>query len=355
MPFIENHARLFRFLAAPFTPFYAFAAALRNRLYDGGFLSEREYPFPVICVGNLCAGGSGKTPMTEYLVRLLSDTCHVGVVSRGYGRKTRSNLLAEESMTAMQTGDEPMQYLQKFGSLRQGFSLYLAVDRRQGIEELKALAPGCGVVILDDAYQYRPVRAGLNILLTEYRKPYFQDCPLPLGSLRESRKGSGRAHIIVVTKCPPSLSENQRDAFLKKCRPLPGQAVYFSCIGYDEIKPVGMAPPFPEKAEAVLFTGIARPAPMEEYLRGKGVVIRKHFRFGDHHAYDKEDFRRLVRACAGSACLITTEKDSARLAGHPHLDMLAGIPVYVLPVRTEFLFGGEADFDRRIRTYVQRK
>ncbi|MDE5575404.1 MAG: tetraacyldisaccharide 4'-kinase [Bacteroidales bacterium] len=357
MPFIENHACLLRVLAAPFTPFYALATAVRNRLYDSGRLSSSGFPFPLICVGNLCAGGSGKTPMTEYLVRLLSDICHVGVVSRGYGRKTQENLLASESMTARQTGDEPMQYLQKFARLPQGFSLYLAADRRRGIHELKALEPNCGVIILDDAYQHRSVRAGLNILLTEYQKPYFRDFPLPLGTLRESRKGARRAQIIVATKCPDTLSQAQRDAFIKKCKPLPGQQVFFCRTAYEEIRPVNTYRAFSSKDEAVLFTGIAHPEPIERHLQEKGIAMRRHLRFGDHHAYTQDDLARLVRACRQTgqetACLLTTEKDWARLAGHPYLGLLADIPLYVLPVRTEFLFGQGEAFNRRIREYVQ--
>lgn len=357
MPFVENHACLLRVLAAPFTPFYALATAVRNLLYDRGRLASASFPFPVICVGNLCAGGSGKTPMTEYLVRLLSDTCHVGVVSRGYGRKTQGNLLAQEGMTATQTGDEPMQYLQKFARLPHGFSLYLAADRREGINELKALEPGCGVVILDDAYQHRSVRAGLNILLTEYQKPYFRDGSLPLGNLRESRKGARRARIIVATKCPDTLSESQRQDFIKRCRPLPGQEVYFSRIAYDEIMPVNTDRAFSGRDEVVLFTGIAHPEPLERHLQEKGIALRRHFRFGDHHAYTQDDLARLARACRqtdkGTACLLTTQKDWARLAGHPHGGLLADIPLYVLPVRTEFLFGQGEAFNRRIREYVQ--
>lgn len=358
MPFIENHACLLRVLAAPFTPFYALATAVRNRLYDSGRLSSATFPFPLICVGNLCAGGSGKTPMTEYLVRLLSDTCHVGVVSRGYGRKTQENLLAQEGMTASQTGDEPMQYLQKFARLPHGFSLYLAADRRQGINELKALEPDCGVVVLDDAYQHRSVRAGLNILLTEYQKPYFRDCPLPLGTLRESRRGARRAQIIVATKCPDTLSQAQKDAFIKKCNLLPGQQVYFCRTAYEEIIPVNTDGAFSAQDEVVLFTGIAHPEPIERHLHQQGIPLRRHFRFGDHHAYTQNDLTRLERACRQTekkACLLTTQKDWARLAGHPHLGLLADIPVYVLPVRNEFLFGEGEAFDRRIREYVQSK
>lgn len=358
MPFIENHACLLRVLAAPFTPFYALATAVRNRLYDSGRLSSATFPFPLICVGNLCAGGSGKTPMTEYLVRLLSDTCHVGVVSRGYGRKTQGNLLAQEGMTASQTGDEPMQYLQKFARLPYGFSLYLAADRRQGINELKALQPDCGVVVLDDAYQHRSVRAGLNILLTEYQKPYFRDCPLPLGTLRESRRGARRAQIIVATKCPDTLSQAQKDAFIKKCNPLPGQQVYFCRTAYEEIIPVNTDGAFSAQDEVVLFTGIAHPEPIERHLHQQGIPLRRHFRFGDHHAYTQNDLARLACACRQTekkACLLTTQKDWARLAGHPHLGLLADIPVYVLPVRNEFLFGEGEAFNRRIREYVQSK
>lgn len=363
MPFAENNARLLRTLAVPVTPFYAVAMLVRNRLFDRGILRSETFPFPLICVGNLCAGGSGKTPMTEYLVRLLSPTCHVGVVSRGYGRKTQGNLLATDNMTASQIGDEPMQYLQKFGHLPQGFTLYIAKDRCQGIAELKAHAPDCKAVILDDAYQHRRVRAGLNILLTEYRKPYFIDYLLPIGNLRESRAGSRRAQIIVVTKCPPDLSQEQKQAFLKQCKPQPGQQVFFSRIAYEAIKPVKDAQTFVPENGVVLFSGIANPAPIEEHLQSQGIPLLHHFRFGDHHEYTRQDLMRLERACRQdkntcredrTACLLTTEKDFARLAGHPDLGILAGIPLCVLPMRIEFLFGEAKTFDDCITEYINK-
>lgn len=351
MPFIENHARLLHFLGAPFTPFYALGTSVRNKMYDSGRLPSTSFPFPVICVGNLCAGGSGKTPATEYLVRLLSPFFHVGVVSRGYGRATGHDFLAEEGMDASQIGDEPMQYLSKFGQgLPHGFSLYLAAGRAQGIARLKRLRPECDLVVLDDAFQHRAVRAGLDILLTEYDKPYFNDHLLPWGNLREGRRQAARARIIVVTKCPEDLGEPERRRFLAACRPLPHQQVYFSRIEY-------------EKADfckdIVLFTGIARPESLERHLRAQGFHVLRHFRFGDHHAYTRKDLQSVAEACRQASerkkevTLLTTEKDRARLFRNPAMQALDGWPVNVLPIRMKFLFDEGGKFDRQILQFVE--
>ncbi|MCM1042327.1 MAG: tetraacyldisaccharide 4'-kinase [Bacteroides sp.] len=350
MPFIENNARWLRILGTPFTPFYALGSALHNRRYDSGRAASATFGFPVICVGNLCAGGSGKTPATEYLVRLLSPLYHVGVVSRGYGRSTKENILARPDMDAARIGDEPLQYMQKFGQgTPHGFSLYLAAGRKEGIAELKALRPECGVVVLDDAYQHRQVRAGLSILLTEYARPYFKDRLLPMGLLRESRKGSRRADIIVVTKCPETLSQAQKEAFLAECRPLPHQKVFFSTIEYESVE----LPP-----NLVLLTGIARPESMEEHLRRQGFDILRHFRFGDHHAYTESDLQPVADYCRAASArkkeltLLTTQKDLARLDRPELRRVLEGVPLRALPIRMRFLFGEGEAFDREILRFA---
>lgn len=373
MPFVENHARLLRILGAPFTPFYAGAAAVRNFLYDKGFLKVFRFDFPVICIGNLCAGGSGKTPMTEYMVRLLSQSYRIGVVSRGYGRETSGDFLADESMDARQIGDEPMQYMRKFhGCCPHGFWLFLARRRGEGILRLKESVPGIQTVVLDDAYQHRSVRAGLYILLSQYDAPFFRDFPLPLGTLRESRSQSRRAQIIVFTKCPADMDRDRREKFLQACSLRPGQKVFFSRIVYEGIRPAArLSDPGPDSGRngsdgedfvpsrtLLLITGIAHTRPLEEYLSSQDYSIAAHFRFGDHHRFSEADYgqieaeyRRLCRQ-KGPVTVLTTEKDLCRMDILPRFSFFSGLAY--LPIRIEILFGEGAEFDRCIKDYVGR-
>ena len=390
MPFIENHARALKILGAPFTPIYATASAIRNWCFDSGRKTSTAFPFPVICVGNLCAGGSGKTPMTEYLIRLLAPGFSLGVVSRGYGRQDRHNLLVQEGMTARQTGDEPLQYFLKFNELiPKRFAVYLATKRVEGIRELKQLRPDCQIVLLDDAYQHRHVKAGLNILLTEYGKPFFKDHLLPWGNLRESRKQSKRAQIIVVTKCPENLDEAGKKNFLEECPLLPGQDIFFSKIAYDPLQFVQnplssnqpdtalqVAPVLTDEPTSpgkigngngqnsknlLLITGIAHPEPLQARLESQGFNILEHFRFGDHHAFNQPELEQIARTyhelstgTSPKPFILTTEKDMTRLVTHPGFALLSGIPLAFLPIRTCFLFGDGERFDRQILEFAAR-
>lgn len=374
MPFIENHARLLRILGSPFTPLYYLATVLRNRAYDKQWLTSRSFPFPVICVGNLCAGGSGKTPMTEYLLRLFLPDYAVGVVSRGYGRRTRYDFLAQPEMDASEVGDEPMQYLRKFSDeFPEKFSLYLASRRENGIEALKQLKPNLDMILLDDAYQHRTVRAGLNILLSEFSNPFFKDYLLPLGTLRESRSGCRRAQIIVFTKCPVDLDKETARKYVLFCEKYfsKGKAprVYFTALDYSMPQLEGSLGGLNEKhngirpsldsglcpgRRVILFTGIAHPETMEAYIRSKGCEVVKHFRFGDHYSYTPADMQKLGRAAeAASAWLLTTEKDYSRLLSAGTFDYLCHLPLAYLPVRPRILLGQEKEFEAEVREYIR--
>ena len=377
MPFIENHAKPLRILGIPFTPFYAAASQLRNLCYDNAYIKPVFFPDPVISVGNLCVGGSGKTPMVEYLIRLLGDTCKLAVLSRGYGRKSQGNLLVEKGMNAQQTGDEPLQYFLKFHEkLPKRFWVYLAANRAKGIQELKSLEPECQIFLLDDAYQHRQVHHSLSILLTEYAKPFFKDHFLPWGNLRESRKQCRRADIIIATKCPPDLSYTQRESFKSSIPDLPDiDHVFFSVIRYEKLQffdwekqCLSETSPLPSSSskDILLVTGIANAKPMSDYLQEQGFRIRKHFDFGDHHAFSQKDLQKIaesyrtlassIETSAGDEpVIVTTEKDMARLYGHPALPCLKGIPLACLPIRTEFLFNESKEFDSLVHEHVKRK
>lgn len=378
MPFIENHAKLLRILGIPFTPFYAAASQLRNLCYDNVYIKPAFFPDPVISVGNLCVGGSGKTPMVEYLIRLLGDTYKLAVLSRGYGRKSKGNLLVEKEMNAQQTGDEPLQYFLKFHEkLPKRFWVYLAAKRAKGIQEMKSLKPECQIFLLDDAYQHRQVHHSLSILLTEYAKPFFKDHFLPWGNLRESRKQCRRADIIIATKCPPDLSYTERESFKSAIPNLfKTQKVFFSVIRYEKLQffdwkkqCLSETNPLPSplsSKDILLVTGIANAKPMSDYLQEQGFRIRKHFDFGDHHAFSQNDLQKIaesyrtlassIETSAGDEpVIVTTEKDMARLYGHPALPCLKGIPLACLPIRTEFLFNESKEFDSLVHEHVKRK
>lgn len=380
MPFIENNERLLRLLSAPFTPFYAGAVRLRNMLFDRGLKRSHTFDFPVVCVGNLCAGGSGKTPLTEYLVRMLGRDFAVGIVSRGYGRRSRENLLAKAGMNAETIGDEPVQYMENFAAGGQGetvcphgFALYLAARRKEGVEALRREFPAMQVCILDDAYQHRQVRAGLNILVSDVAKPFFRDSLLPYGTLRESRRGSRRAQIVVFGKCPSDWREQDRDAFLSAWKPAPNQHVFFTTVKYGDFVRVdtdhgpACGTDHDDSRDKIaqiphrilLFTGIANAAPLENHLRRQGHDIVEHKRFGDHHTYTPQETQALAErarglaAQGGSPLLLTTQKDYCRLKDTVAFAYFCHLPVAYIPIQTEFLFGQGEEFNRAVRDFVR--
>lgn len=362
MPFVENNARWLRWLALPAAPFYALAVRIRNFLFDKG-LRERVRPsFPVICVGNLCAGGSGKTPLTEYIVRLLGREHAVGIVSRGYGRNRKGEFLAEPGMDSRQIGDEPVQYLQEFaGKLPRGFGLYIAANRANGLRALKGAFPEMEAAVLDDAYQHRRVEAGFNILVSDFSKPFFRDYLLPLGTLREGRSGSRRAQAVVFSKCPPGMTLAEKEAFLEDLPLHAGQEVFFTTISYGPFRPGGQIPSrlLPETKNILLFTGIANPKPLEDHLRQSGYRVVAHRRFADHHDYSPEDARALIsqydryRQESGELLLLTTQKDYSRMKDTPAFAYFCSLPLAYVPIRTEFLFGEGEAFDRRVLSFVE--
>ena len=310
-----------RFLLLPFAILYGLGVRLRHFLYDRGWLSSKRYPFPILCVGNLAVGGTGKTPMVEYLVRLLGQE-QVAVLSRGYRRKTRGFVLADDSATAMTLGDEPYQYHRKFPRA----TVAVCESRQEGIERLLE-NPHFKYIILDDAFQHRKVQAGTNLLLTSYDKLYTQDFLLPVGSLRDIRGRARKAQIIIVTKCP-ELTQAEQEKIIQQLKPLPSQKVYFTSIAYSDrvyshedsqaLKDF-IATPF------TLVTGIANPTPLVDFLEKKGASF-EHLAYSDHHHFSNRELELLRQ----KGCILTTEKDYVRLEG--------ALPtLYYLPIETQFL------------------
>jgi len=310
-----------RFLLLPFAILYGLGVRLRHFLYDRSWLSSKRYPFPILCVGNLAVGGTGKTPMVEYLVRLLGQE-QVAILSRGYRRKTRGFVLADDSATAMTLGDEPYQYHRKFPRA----TVAVCESRQEGIERLLE-NPHFKYIILDDAFQHRKVQAGTNLLLTSYDKLYTQDFLLPVGSLRDIRSRARKAQIIIVTKCP-ELTQAEQEKIIQQLKPLPSQKVYFTSIAYSDrvyshedsqaLKDF-IATPF------TLVTGIANPTPLVDFLEKQGASF-EHLAYSDHHHFSNRELEFLRQ----KGRILTTEKDYVRLEG-------ALSTLYYLPIETQFL------------------
>jgi tetraacyldisaccharide 4'-kinase len=343
-----------RILLYPFALIYGAIVWLRNRLYDTGFFSSVEFSVPVITVGNLSVGGTGKTPHVEYLIRLLQYRFQVATMSRGYKRRTQGFLLADENANALRIGDEPMQYRMKFPEL----AVSVAEERMTGIPYLLQRRPDIDVVLLDDAFQHRSVKAGVNILITDFAKPFYDDYILPYGRLRESRKAAHRADIIVVSKCPPSLSVSDAAAIRAKLKPLPHQQVFCSAIHYEAPydfftnQPVTLA-----GSHVLLVCCIANPAPLVEEVRRQAADVHV-LSYPDHHYFLSRDLEEIKTTYDGwkvpGKVIVTTEKDATRM--HLQLDKLRewNIPIVVLPIAVHILFGEGEKFDAMINTYVDK-
>jgi tetraacyldisaccharide 4'-kinase len=341
-------------LLFPVSIIYGYITAVRNMLYDFNILKPGSYRLPVICVGNLSVGGTGKTPMVEYLIRLLKGDMHVATLSRGYKRRTKGFDLAEAASTIAEIGDEPKQFKTKFPEI----SVAVCENRCEGIDRLLEIQDNIGCILLDDAFQHRSIKAGLNILLTDFNHLYTNDYMLPTGTLREWRSGAKRADIIVVTKCPKTLSATGRKVITNGIAPLPSQNVFFSYMEYLPLQPMNnLARNNIAKIDSVLlFSGIANVKPLEEYLQSLKYKV-KSIHFSDHHnysAYDlltiKESFNNLA---PGNNIILTTEKDVMRIQINEHLLTLKDFPVYYIPVIHDFFPCDKEMFDKLITHYVE--
>jgi len=346
---------LLRILLLPFSFIYGLIIGVRNYLFNSGQLKSVEFKIPVISVGNLSAGGTGKTPHVEYLIRLLKDRFKIAVVSRGYLRKTRGFVLTDINSTVSMVGDEPMQYINKFKNL------LVAVDenRSHGIQKLMTSQTKLDVVILDDAFQHRYVKPGLSILLTDFHSLYSNDYLLPVGRLRESKKGAKRADIIIVTKTDPVFSPLSKRAVLEKLKPLPHQKVFFSFVTYG--LPVPLFAELPTLCynlinTIVLFAGIANPYPLEQYLKRLCHELVTIY-FKDHHQFTEKDIVTIKNKYndqfSKRKVLITTEKDAMRLHDPAISRLFKGIPIYYIPIEVSFHFREKEKFDKLIIDFVE--
>ena len=337
---------------------YYLALKVRNRLYDSGRIKSVQHAVPVISVGNITAGGTGKTPMVEYLAGLLQGGQRVAVLSRGYKRKSKGFRLVGVEDTAAQAGDEPLQIKRKFPDVL----VAVDKDRNHGVEQLLALPEDRrpDVVLLDDGFQYRRLKPQLDIVLVDYSRPVFQDNLLPIGTLRDLPEQIGRAGVVVVTKCPRGLDEWDRTQYRQQLRLRADQPLFFASLKYSDPQPVFRwegDKRYIYSKEVFLFSGVADDRPIRAYLVDRYERI-DHKRFGDHHGFTRADIRRL-RAYARRnprALLLTTEKDAQRLLHCRRLDEEVRRRLFYLPVEHEFLTWDEMlAFETRIRAEVPEK
>jgi tetraacyldisaccharide 4'-kinase len=330
---------LLRKLLFPLAILYGIITSVRNYLYDKGILKSYSFDIPVIAVGNLSVGGTGKTPQIEYLIRLLSPHYKVATLSRGYKRKSEGFILADANANAEILGDEPFQYFQKFSQIQ----VSVDVDRCNGITQLLAQKEKPEVILLDDAFQHRKVKAGFYILLTSYGDLFCDDFMLPTGNLRESRIGAKRANMIIVTKCPPNISELAQENIKQKMGL--DTTVFFSFVDYDDqvYNENGSLTVNEIKAqEKLLLAGIAKPKPFFDYLQsGKDRVMT----FADHHHFSESDILN-IKNQAKDKIIVTTEKDFVRLQA-ANLAM----QLYYLPIKSR-LINNSNTFDQIILNYV---
>ena len=354
-----------RYLLLPFSILYRWFTWFYHMLYDQGILRARRFSIPVISVGNLTTGGTGKTPHVEYLVRLLLSTeggffDRVATLSRGYGRATTGFVIAGEDSTAIEIGDEPRQMKQKFENI------FVAVDenRVHGIDQLLKIVPGLNVVLLDDAFQHRRVKPGLSILLRDFQGVSKKKMMLPAGDLREPISGSKRADIIIVTNSPKMLSPHERRRIGDILKPAEDQIVLFSYVAYDDLIPAlgtkehimaNKAFYFEREYTILLITGIADPVPLKEYY-GQNIGELIHMSFPDHHEFTMADIQQIRKNFDNivneSKIILTTEKDAMRLAIPGVAKAFENLPIFYLPIKIKFQDDDGEKFNKQIIDYV---
>ncbi len=334
-----------RFLLFPFAIVYDFVTTIRNSFFDIGIFKQTSFQIPIIVVGNLSVGGTGKTPQIEYLIRLLKGTYKVAVLSRGYKRKTNGYVLLNDTHTALHVGDEPLQYFKKFSNIN------VAVDenRVEGITNLIA-QKSPEVILLDDAYQHRKIKGSFYILLTKYDDLFVDDYLLPTGNLRESSKGAKRADIIVITKCPINLNTKNQQKIKRRFQKYK-QEIFFTSIAYGAIKSAKNTLSFNEikKHEIVLVTGIANPNSLLTYLNTQNINFQ-HLKYKDHHHFSSKEIVEIQQVFDAikteKKLLITTEKDYVRLKEFIN-------NLYFIEIETIFLNNQNEVFNQQIITHIQ--
>ncbi|MES2279035.1 MAG: tetraacyldisaccharide 4'-kinase [Bacteroidota bacterium] len=343
-----KYLRLFLF---PFSLVYGLVVIIRNWYYNVGLFKSRGFDMPVISVGNLDVGGSGKTPMTEYLIRLLKDDHQLATLSRGYGRQTKGYYIATQDSPASEVGDEPAQLKHKFPEV----NVTVCEDRVAGAAQLQAAND---IIILDDAYQHRAIKPGFSILLFDYRQLMGTNLLLPAGNRREPFWGRKRADVIIVSKCPSTLDSGGQEHARRLAAPYAHQQVFFTAISYLPLHKDGVATNVEITADTTVFllTGIANPLPMYQYIAQATPQIIHH-KYPDHHRFSLKNIAKLANefeACtADKKIIITTEKDMQRLGEQALQPLTNQLPIYTLPIGVAFLNKGGQQFNTLIQNYVR--
>lgn len=346
-----------RLLLLPFSWLYAAITAIRNRLFDAGHLSVTQYQLPVISIGNLTVGGTGKTPLTEHLVRLLSPMYHCAILSRGYGRKTKGVLIANDNTGYESIGDEPMQMKSKFKQL----TVAVSEKRVLGIERLLSQEHPPQVILMDDAYQHRYVKPGYSILVMDYYRPIWKDHCLPAGNLRETRAGIKRADLIVINKCPENLSLSDAEEIKRRLKPAKHQELFYTAIAYKNPVPLNenlSADEFESllhpDAPIIALAGIGNPLPffkMAAKFSTKVIPIS----YPDHHHFTQNDLLQIQKTLIkeGANChILTTEKDAIRLNATQGMTDQLRSRIWYIPIELKFLFDAQPLFDKKITDYA---
>lgn len=338
---------------------YGFIVGVRNKLFDLNILHSEEFDIPIISVGNISVGGTGKTPFVEFLVSILSDDYKVAILSRGYKRKTKEFVLSDENSTVEEIGDEPLQMKRKFPNIT------VAVDRERvhGINKLKDDFKDLDIVLLDDAFQHRYVKPGLSILLVDYNQPISSDHYLPLGRLREHPSEKSRANIVVVTKCPENIKPMEQRIIVNDLMLFPYQQLFFTTVKYGDIKPVftGKFKLLSRrickegKYNILLVTGIANSRPLRKQTRSISPKISE-IKFPDHHQYTQKDFKKInrnfKRIPGPNKIILTTEKDAMRLRNLQDFIQPGIKNWYYIPIEVSFHNNKKESFQTHIRDYV---
>jgi tetraacyldisaccharide 4'-kinase len=341
----------FRLLLFPFSLVVALGIIIRNKFYDWKWIRSTSFNLPIVCIGNLSAGGTGKSPMAELLISFTKSHFKVATLSRGYKRKTRGYLLADENTTALEIGDEPMQFHLKHPDI----AVAVGEERIMAIPQLLHDRPDTQLILLDDAFQHRAIQAGLNIILTDYSNPYWYDWFLPSGDLRDQKSSANRADIIVVTKCPPDMEEEKRQTILRQISPHAKQQVFFATLQYGlpyhilTRNSIDLRPDI----DVLLVCGIANPAPLKQYIEINSAWYQL-ISYADHHIFTIDDLRhireRFEQIEGKHKIILTTEKDAVRLVKFGL--QLNELPLYIIPVKHHLLFGEEEKFKQQIIGFV---
>ena len=345
---------VFKILLLPFSLLYGVGVSLRDFFYRKGVLKGIEFDIPVISVGNLSLGGAGKTPHIEYLIRLLSPYISVATLSRGYKRKTKGFRLVNAGDDAKMVGDEPLQFKRKFSDLL----VTVSESRTFAVPRIMQLRPDIQTVLLDDAFQHRSIKPGLNILLTEYKYPFTRDFLLPSGRLREWRSSYKRADMIIISKCPDKISEEDRGAIIREVKPFDHQRVYFSKYSYSNpfyIFNKSYEINLDTGADVLLICAIARTDYLLDYLNEKVNRVQV-MEYEDHHYFTKYDIAQLQssfeRLEGRRKIILTTEKDAMRMELHHKFIVEHKLPMFVLPIEVKFMDEDGMQFDSDIKDYL---